>query len=168
MFLRDENSPGVASLTDCGLFSLVTPTVSSSVIIVAEGDTDAGKVPLRVEALLVPVRADCGVLTLVNISAGQTVSSQLEPALTADEAARGVEARLSLLTARALTRLTLVNISAGLLISSQLVPRQAAPPAPHCVDTNLLLAAGVDVRAALVNIPALLALTQVLVARLAG
>ena len=96
MLLRDENSAGVAGLTHCGLFSLVTHTVSRATIIVAEWNTDTGEVPLRVETLLVFIRTDCGVLTLVNISAGQTVPSQLEPALTADEAARGVEAVLAL------------------------------------------------------------------------
>ena len=64
--------------------------------------------------------------------------------------------------------LTLVNISAGLPVISQLVPRQAAAPAPHCVETKLIRAAVVDIRAALVNIPALLAVSQPLVTRLAG
>ena len=96
MLLRDENSAGVATLTHCGLFSLVTLTVSGAVILVAAGNTDTGEVPLRVETLLVSIRADCGVLTLVNISAAQVISSQLEPAVTTDEATRGVEAVLAL------------------------------------------------------------------------
>ena len=80
--------------------------------------------------------------------------------------ARGVEAGLTLLTAR--TLLTLVNISAGLLVLSQLVSRQTAPPAPHRVDTDFLRAAVVGIRVALVNIPALLAIIQSLVTRLAS
>ena len=94
--------------------------------------------------------------------------SQRVAGITADMTARGVEAGLVLLTARALPRLTLVNISAGLVISGQLVSRQAAPPAPHRVDTFLVRAAVVDIRAALVNVHTLLTVSQPLVTRLAG
>ena len=98
MLLRDENSAGVAGLTHCGLFSLVTHTVSRATIIVAEWNTDTGEVPLRVETLLVFIRTDCGVLTLVNISAALIVLSQRVAGITADMTARGVEAVLALRT----------------------------------------------------------------------
>ena len=167
MLLPDENSARVAGLTHCSQFSLITLTVSSSIKYnVAAGNTDTGKVPLSVETLLVFIQAGGGVFTLVNIPAAQIVLSDGVAGITADKAARGVEAALSLLTARAL--LTLVCVNTGGVIWSQVVARQTTSPAPLRVDTNLLWAAVIDVRAALVNISALLAVTQVLVARLAS
>ena len=94
--------------------------------------------------------------------------SQRVAGITADMTSRGVEAGLVLLTARALPRLTFVCVSAGVVICPKAVARQAAPPAPNRVDTNLLLTAVINIRAALVNISAILAVTQVFVARLAG
>ena len=165
VFLPDEVGPGVTALTDVARLSLVTQTVTLTIAIVAEWNTDATKASLCVETLLV-LRTDCRVPTLVNISAGLVVVRQLVAGQTADEGAGRVEAGVAVDTAR--TLLTLVNISASLPVISQLVARQAAPPAPHCVDTKLLLTAVVDIFTALVNVPALLAFSQPLVTRLAG
>ena len=168
MFLPDEDGARTAGLTHGDLsVSVDTETVTLLFSpVVAAWNADTLKVSLSVETFFVFIRADGGVLTLVNITATQAISSQLEPAVTADEAARSVEAVLTLLTARAL--LTLICVSAGVVICPQVVARQAAPPAPHRVDTNLLLTAVINISAALVNIPALLAVSQVFVARLAG
>ena len=166
MFLPDENSARTAGLTQGGLFSLIALTVSSTIKYVAGWNTVTGKVPLSVDTFSVFIRADGGVLALVNVPAVKIVFCHRVAGITADEAARGVEAVLTLLTARAL--LTLVCVTAGLVIRPQVVARQTAAPAPLRVDTNLLLAAVINIRAALVNIPALLAVSEVLVARLAG
>ena len=168
VFLPDEDGARVAGLTHCGPFSLVTLTVSRGINIVAAGNTDTGKVPLRVDTFSVSLRADGGVLALVNVPAGQVVLGQPVAGVTADEAARGVEAVLTLLTVGAPAWLTLVCVSAGLSILPQVVAGRTTPPAPHRVETNLVTPAVVDIRAALVDIPALLAVSQVLVARLAG
>ena len=169
VFLPDEDGARVAGLTHCGPFSLVTLTVSrGNINIVAAGNTDTGKVPLRVDTFSVSLRADGGVLALVNVPAGQVVLGQRVAGVTADEAARGVEAVLALLTVGAPAWLTLVCVSAGLSILPQVVAGRTTPPAPHRVETNLVTPAVVDIRAALVDIPALLAVSQVLVARLAG
>ena len=166
VFLRNEDSSLVTTLTDTTLASLVTLTVTTAVLIVAGWNTDTAEASLSVETFFVLIRTDREVLTLVNINTGQIVLSHRVAGITADMTARGVEAGLSLLTGRAL--LTLVNISAGLLVLSQLVSRQTAPPAPHSVDTDFLRATVVDIRVALVNVPALLAIIQSLVTRLAS
>ena len=168
VFLPDEDGARVAGLTHCGPFSLVTLTVSRGINIVAAGNTDTAKVPLRVDTFSVSLRTDGGVLALVNVPAGQVVLGQPVAGVTADEAARGVEAVLALLTVGAPAWLTLVCVSAGLSILPQVVAGRTTPPAPHRVETNLVTPAVVDIRAALVDIPALLAVSQVLVARLAG
>ena len=97
VFLPDEVGPGVTALTDVARLSLVTQTVTLTIANVAEWNTDAIKAALCVETLLV-LRTDCGVPTLVNISAGLIVLSQLVAGRTADFTARGVEAGLTLWT----------------------------------------------------------------------
>lgn len=169
MFLPDEDSAWAAGLTDWGQLSLVTLTVPrSNVNIVAGWNTDTGKVPLRIDTFSVLIRTDGGVLTLVNVPAAEIVLSDGVAAITADEAARGVEAVLTLRAVVALPRLTLVCVSAGEVILRQVVARRTAPPAPHRVDTDLLLTAVINTRPALLNVPAVLAVSQMFVARLAG
>ena len=97
VFLPDEVGPGVTALTDVARLSLVTQTVTLTIANVAEWNTDAIKAALCVQTLLV-LRTDCGVPTLVNISAGLVVLSQLVAGQTADFTARGVEAGLTLWT----------------------------------------------------------------------
>ena len=82
--------------------------------------------------------------------------------------ARSVEAGLTQRTDCPWVRLTLVNISAGVVICPQLVSRQTAPPAARGVEANLLWAAVVDIRAALLNVLTLLAVIQPLVTIITG
>ena len=98
VFLLDEDSTRVTTFTNSALLSLFTPTVTIAGLVIAGFDADTAITSLGVETFFVFVRADCGVLTLVNISAAQIVLSHRVAGITADMTAQSVEAGLTLWT----------------------------------------------------------------------